>query len=439
MQRHKSWLVITIWISTIAFVGAGFVGWGSYNYGKTGGDIAKVGDVTISYKDVNDQYNRLYSQYAETFGEQFNQEVAKKIKLETIAYNSTVSSALIINYAQDLGLIVTDKEVSKELVRYNAFMKDGKFDKEIYIKVLSQNRNNPKEFERKLKQDILIRKVQDIFNKFTKNSDKEIETISAIYSIKDDIDINIISASDIQVDKNGTKLKDYWEKNKQQYLSNTKYKVNISEVAIVDGDEKKAKTKALKLFIDLKKAKQKFEKTIQIDPTDMGLSEDDISNIQKAQKDKVLKPIQAGDKFIIVQVLQTIQPKPLAFAQVIEEVATAYKLEVLLKQKAQESLENFKGTSIGSINMDKFEPIEGLSETQSQAFYSQIFTRQEKKGIIAVEDKNIVYHIKKSVFGQPSSTQTRDIISQKLDTIKVNLVMSKLLENLKTKYKVVRY
>ena len=29
MQRHKRWLVITIWISTIAFVGAGFVGWGS--------------------------------------------------------------------------------------------------------------------------------------------------------------------------------------------------------------------------------------------------------------------------------------------------------------------------------------------------------------------------------------------------------------------------
>lgn len=79
MQRHKKWLVVTIWISTIAFVGAGFVGWGSYNYGKTGGDMAKVGDVTISYKDVNDQYNRLYSQYSETFGEQFNQEVAKKL------------------------------------------------------------------------------------------------------------------------------------------------------------------------------------------------------------------------------------------------------------------------------------------------------------------------------------------------------------------------
>ena len=34
MQRHKKWLVFTIWTCTIAFVGAGFVGWGAYNYGS---------------------------------------------------------------------------------------------------------------------------------------------------------------------------------------------------------------------------------------------------------------------------------------------------------------------------------------------------------------------------------------------------------------------
>ena len=40
MQRHKKWLIITIWISTIAFIGAGFVGWGSYNYGSSAGSSA---------------------------------------------------------------------------------------------------------------------------------------------------------------------------------------------------------------------------------------------------------------------------------------------------------------------------------------------------------------------------------------------------------------
>ncbi len=439
MQRHKKWLVVTIWISTIAFVGAGFVGWGSYNYGKTGGDMAKVGDVTISYKDVNDQYNRLYSQYSETFGEQFNQEVAKKLDLETVAFDSTVSSALVMNYARDLGLIVTDKEVSQELVRYDAFLKDGKFDKDIYIKVLSQNHNSPKEFENRLKKDILIGKVQDIFRKFTKNSDNEIENISKIFAIKDDLDIQIIKANDIIVDKNDKKLKEYWEKNKNLYLSNTQYKTNISEIAIKDGDEKKAKTQALKLFIDLKKSKKRFDKTTTIDINNLGLNQDDINDIQKAEKNKVLKPIQSGDKFIILQIIETIKPKPLPFLDIVDEVALSYKIQVLLKQKAQKALENFQGVNIGTIDMSKFKQIDGLTKEQSQTFYNQLFSRQDKKGIIAIQDKNIVYNIKKSEFGEVGSKETKDIVSKRIDTIKINLLMSKLLENLKNRYDVVRY
>jgi hypothetical protein len=42
MQRHKKWLVITIWISTIAFIGAGFVGWGAYDFGKTEGTVIYI-------------------------------------------------------------------------------------------------------------------------------------------------------------------------------------------------------------------------------------------------------------------------------------------------------------------------------------------------------------------------------------------------------------
>ena len=45
MQKHNKYLIITIWVATIAFIGAGFVGWGSYQYGSKAGAIGKVGDV----------------------------------------------------------------------------------------------------------------------------------------------------------------------------------------------------------------------------------------------------------------------------------------------------------------------------------------------------------------------------------------------------------
>jgi len=71
MQRHKKWLVITIWISTIAFVGAGFVGWGSYEYGKQGGAVAVVGDREVSVEEYQQEYSNLYDQYSRMFGSMF--------------------------------------------------------------------------------------------------------------------------------------------------------------------------------------------------------------------------------------------------------------------------------------------------------------------------------------------------------------------------------
>ena len=46
MQKHKKSLIPTIWISTIAFVGAGFVGWGAYDMNANrAGSIARVGQI----------------------------------------------------------------------------------------------------------------------------------------------------------------------------------------------------------------------------------------------------------------------------------------------------------------------------------------------------------------------------------------------------------
>ena len=164
MQRHKRWLVITIWISTIAFVGAGFVGWGSYEYGKQGGVVAVVGDREVSVEEYNLEYSNLYEQYSKMFGAMFSKELAEQLKLKDVAYRQVLQKNLILSYADSLGLDITNEDIAKELVKYDAFIKDGKFDKDIYIKVLSQNRMTPKDFEESLKRGLLLQKVQTLFD-----------------------------------------------------------------------------------------------------------------------------------------------------------------------------------------------------------------------------------------------------------------------------------
>lgn len=67
MQKHKKYLIITIWISTIAFVGAGFVGWGSYSFSGTSNAVAVVGDRKISIEKLQREYAKLYNLYNQLF------------------------------------------------------------------------------------------------------------------------------------------------------------------------------------------------------------------------------------------------------------------------------------------------------------------------------------------------------------------------------------
>jgi len=65
MQKHNKYLVVTIWVATIAFIGAGFVGWGTYQYGSKAGTVAEVGSIEISQEKFNFTYQNLYQRYAE--------------------------------------------------------------------------------------------------------------------------------------------------------------------------------------------------------------------------------------------------------------------------------------------------------------------------------------------------------------------------------------
>ena len=88
MQKHRKYLVITIWISTIAFVGAGFVGWGAYSYNTSrAGAVAVVGNTKITLQELNRAYTNIYNYYQDKSNGKFSREQAKKMGLKDIALN----------------------------------------------------------------------------------------------------------------------------------------------------------------------------------------------------------------------------------------------------------------------------------------------------------------------------------------------------------------
>ena len=476
MQRHKKWLVITIWISTIAFVGAGFVGWGSYEYGKSSGAVAVVGDREVSVEEYQREYSSIYQQYQQMFGAQFNQEMAKKLKLHEAAINLVIQKNLILSYADDIGLRVTDEDVAKELVKMQAFMKDGKFDKDTYIKVLRQNRTTAVDFEESLKRDIMLQKVEKLFD--IKPTTAEVESLTKVLFSQDDVSIKILKPSDVTIDDSEAKLKEYWELNKVKYLSANSYELSLSTIPFnnitpstqemeenyknfktdyrkEDGkiksfeeakediirslSAKETKKTALKKYLSLKKEETNFDETKTIFEDKLSFTKEDISKIKRAQLGTVLKPFETKDGFVVVKVLNKIDPQPLSFEDAKSMVKADYSSEAktkALQDLAKKELENFNGVDLGYIGRESINKVTGLNQNEAYQFLNQLFMTKEKQGQISVADKIVLYKIKGSKIGDATDSEKLKVVNDTLVKLQKAEVMDSLIKRLENKYEV---
>ncbi len=477
MQRHKKWLVITIWISTIAFIGAGFVGWGAYDFGKTEGTVAKVGKKEIAMSELQREYNNLYSQYSSIFGDKFNQELAKQFGLESMALQTLVQKYLILSFADDIGIMVTDEEVAKTLISIQSFQKEGKFDKEQYIQVLKQNRITPVEFEKMLKNDLIVDKIQTMFQ--IKNAQAEVEDISGLIFMKDNVSIKVLTSKDVSINIDNDELVKFWEQNKQSYLSKLSYDIALYEVPnnhsqatdsdlqefyektrleykqedgkIKTFDEAKSdvlnafnleqtKNTALKTYLSLKKGETEFQKNMNIAQDTKG-AEKYLQEIANLKSGDVAKPFIVDDNYVILKLINTNQPKALEFDNAKDLVTEDYKAQMSQKAlitKATEAIENNNLENIGFVNRESIEVINGLRVDEANEFLTRLLSSKEKSGFVELQDKVVAYKILDSKLGDYTNSKDM-IVSNTILDIKKNEMFSKLLETLEQKYKVTSY
>ncbi|RXJ87047.1 peptidylprolyl isomerase [Arcobacter sp. CECT 8985] len=474
MQRHKKWLVSTIWVSTIAFVGAGFVGWGNYNYGKKGGAVAVVGDREISINEFQREYSSLYGQYAQIFGKEFNKQMAEKLNLKDLAYKMAIQKNLILSYGDELGLTVTNEDIAKELLKYKAFIKNGKFDKSTYEKVLSRNGTTIKEFENSLKRNLLLEKIEKLF-KITP-SQSEVHALNQLLFLKDNIDVKVLSMSNIEVAKDEAAIKKYWDKNKANYLSDTKYDISYAFVDIKNKqyslDElkkyyenfksdfrkendkiksfeeakddvikalevKDTKTDALKEYLKYKKKEKQFKEKIVVAKNKLPYGKNN-STILKSKVGSLQKPFLYNNKYVIVKLNEIISPKVLSFEEAKASVTEDYinnQKNMKLKALSKKELANFNGKNIGWVDRNSDANIDGLDSRETSQFLNKLFSEDTKKGEVNLGSKVVLYKINDSKFAKYDEKRDKTV-RETLSNLQNSELMDNLIKRLENRYEI---
>jgi len=432
MQKHKKWLTVTIWISTIAFVGAGFVGWGAYKYGMGAGKVAKVGDVEISLKEFSQRYSNIYAYYNKMMKGELTEKKAKELKLQQQALTSLITEAMLLNLAKEFGLEVLDEEIGKKIASYKEFKKDGEFNKRIYLEVLKNAHIKPKDFEEGLKKEILIEKVQKIVEPVLNKA--EIEAFGSAIFITDKIEYKIIDGKNIEVNLSKNEIKNFWEKNKNRYKTKEKFQLSILWEDIKENNasikelkefyaknrekfldekgellsfdkaqekvkkellSKKARKKGLRRYIDFKKGKIKTSQTVIIAEDSAFLPHILIEEIKKSKENKVLKPKLINNRYAIIKVVKKIPPRTKSLKEAMVEVKMDLKDDLIrqkLLQIGKKEYKSFYGKKSDYISRDDVDKLKPLNELEASQFLEELFESDKKKGYIFLDSQKVILY-----------------------------------------------
>ena len=476
MQRHKKYLIITIWISTIAFVGAGFVGWGQYSYGDKAGAVAKVGNIEITMGQMQKSYSRMYAQYNQMFQGNFDEEKAKQFGLQKQALEQLIQQTLVLNLAESYDLEVNDAELLAELKTQEAFFNNGVFDKEIYKQVLSRNNMSMKEYESDVKKGLLIEKTLKLLP--VEASANESNVLNTIMNIADQVSYKVLSTNDITVDTSDAQIKPFWETSSQNYMTEVSYELNYVKQEKVAGEYEEAKIskyyeenkikfkdsegkiltlekakdavieklnakatkdKALRTYIAYKKSN--LDPTVTIKSITVSKSNNPYTaeTLEKISKltltSPYMKPIQVGDEYYIFELTKTNPSVMKTYEEAKAEVFPVYVAQTKktkLLELANNSVKTFSGEVTDFITSKDADKISKLGTEEAEEFLQKLFISKNKRSFIVLNSGKIVlYDILEQKLLDNSNIDQGKLVAR----LKSTIFNEGLIQYLQNKYK----
>lgn len=474
MQKHKKYLILTIWISTIAFIAAGMVGWGAYGFSSGANALAKVGDIAINAEDFNREYSYIFTQQSEQYralmGRELDNDEAKKLGLDNVALKRLIDKALLLQFAADVGLRVGEAEVASEIQKIETFHKNGRFDAGLYREILGQNRLKPADFEANVKKDLLLQKILAAFPSIVTPLEGEILNLPS--SLEDHLAIQIINEREIPVNLDEREVLSYYEKHKENYKTKKEYRLEIittplngvnpsdeeaqkyydenraqyaefSDFAAAKGavaadlQKREAQKAALRAYVDFRDAKISGESRVVAQDS---LKSEIARAIEGTKNGEILKPMLDENAFLTIKLVEKIPQKIREFSEVKDAVKADYygiaKLEAM-KNYAQNRINIFNGKSIGFFSLadalNSQKQVAGLNDAEKQQFLAGVFQSQKRADFVLLGDKVVLWRI----LEQKLLPTTNNVSGNLFNSAKSSFLERTVIEFLAKRYKIV--
>ena len=172
MRKHAKFFYVLFFIVILSFV---FWGVGTVDK-STNVTIAEIDKEKISVEDYWKAYDRAREFYRQLFKEKFDETTEKQLNLKQKVLDSLIDERVLLLAAKKEGIKVTDEELQDAVVNDPAFMRDGRFNNEIYLRTLQLNRLTPDFFESMKRRELTLAKMRRLIGEGVDVPDAEAQT-----------------------------------------------------------------------------------------------------------------------------------------------------------------------------------------------------------------------------------------------------------------------
>lgn len=170
MRKHAKFFYVFFFLIIISFIFF-YVGPVDRN-GQL--SLIEVGKEKVSVEEYWRAYENMRSFYRDIYKEKFNADMEKQLGLKENILNELLNSTILYVAAKDAGLVVSQRELTEEIMSDPSFQRDGQFRRDVYLKTLQLNRVTPRYYEEKKKEDLLVRKMRQLVENAVIISDQDV-------------------------------------------------------------------------------------------------------------------------------------------------------------------------------------------------------------------------------------------------------------------------
>ncbi len=158
MRKHAKFFYIFLFLVIISFIFF-YVGPVDRNQNPV---VIEIGKDKIYLDEYWRVYDRLRDFYRDIYQDKFDADMEEKLNLKEKALETLLEERLLLIKARQIGLTVTDKELQDAIMHEPAFMRDGRFSKDIYLRTLQINRLTPRYYEEMKRRELLLKKIRSL-------------------------------------------------------------------------------------------------------------------------------------------------------------------------------------------------------------------------------------------------------------------------------------